>query len=77
MLKLLGEKILPASTPAEQINSLIKVLPGSVEPATILLSEYERAIYSPYPFDLNRARHANERLWQMTTLAWVKHLLPI
>ena len=50
MLKLLGGKILPASTPAEQIESLVKALPGSAGPANILLDEYERAIYSPYPF---------------------------
>ncbi len=77
MLKLLGEKLLPASTPAEQISTLIKTLPGSLEPANILLDEYERAVYSPYPFNLSRARHANERLWQLTTLAWVKHFLPL
>ena len=77
MLKLLGEKILPASTPAEQIDTLIKALPGSIGPANILLDEYERAIYSPYPFDLNRARRANERLWHLTTMAWIKHLLPL
>ncbi|HMD90960.1 MAG TPA: transglutaminase domain-containing protein, partial [Anaerolineaceae bacterium] len=77
MLKLLGEEVLPASTPAEQIEALVNALPGSVETASILLDEYERAIYSPFPFNLNRARHANERLWQMTAVAWVKHLMPI
>ena len=28
-------------------------------------------------FDLSRARHANLHLLQLTTLAWVKHLLPL
>ncbi|MDR3572917.1 MAG: transglutaminase domain-containing protein [Anaerolineaceae bacterium] len=77
MLKLLGVTVLPAFTPAEQIDTLIKALPGSAEPATILLDEYERAIYSPYPFDLKRARHANQLLWRLTALAWIKHLLPL
>lgn len=58
MLRVWGCKIDPAQTPAEQIATLVNVVPGVRSQAVTLLEEYQRAMYSQYPANLLRASTA-------------------
>lgn len=72
MLRLLGERTSPASTPAERVARLVLLAPPAGEPAAVLLDEYQRSIYGPYPVDLERARRANAECWRKVLACWVK-----
>jgi transglutaminase-like putative cysteine protease len=77
MLKLLGKKALPSQTPGEQTGDLIKALPITINPANVLLDEYQKAIYSRHSYDIERARQAQTRLWELVLKAWFKRLVGI
>ncbi|MCX8025729.1 MAG: transglutaminase-like domain-containing protein [Thermanaerothrix sp.] len=55
---------LPGMTPEERIQALVNRYWWLEAPAMLLLSEYEKAIYSPHTSDLTAARHALKALWR-------------
>ncbi|MGB9800049.1 MAG: transglutaminase domain-containing protein [Thermanaerothrix sp.] len=54
----------PGMTAEERVRALVKHYPWLEAPATRFLSEYEKAIYSPYASDLTTARHTLKDLWR-------------
>ena len=73
-LRLFGKQILPAQTPAERVEILVETLPETGYHANIVLAEYERAEYSPYPANLTRAALAAVRVRQLAFRAFFKRL---
>jgi transglutaminase-like putative cysteine protease len=67
MLKLLGYGIDVGITPREQVQQLIAGIPDAREPASILLDQYQLAVFSRHPFDLTLARQAYIQLWRLVT----------
>jgi transglutaminase-like putative cysteine protease len=51
-------------TPAEQIYALVHVMPKGNDSAGILLQEYQKAIYSPHPANVQAAQNASQTLWK-------------
>lgn len=51
-----------ALTPAEQVTALAGLVPEVADPAAVLLEEYQRAVYSPFEADYDRARQAAGQL---------------
>jgi transglutaminase-like putative cysteine protease len=72
---LLGKPVEPSATPSEAILALDQLLPDGVEYTGVLLHEYQRAIYSPYPADLEKARTASRQLWKAGLNRWLHRLL--
>jgi hypothetical protein len=75
MLRVWGQRIDPAHTPAEQVAMLVNVVPGVKEQALTLLEEYQRAMYSPYPANLPRAKQAVSQLRSIGYRNWVLRLV--
>jgi hypothetical protein len=75
MLRLLGEPVSAGQTPAEQIRRLLELVPEADEPASDLLDEYQRALYSPHPYDIGRARLAKNRLWRSVSGQWMNNIM--
>jgi hypothetical protein len=51
------------------------VVPGVRDQALALLDEYQRAMYSPYPGNLLRARLAVSQIRSIGYRNWVRHLV--
>ncbi len=77
MLRIWGQKLDPSQTPSEQVNLLVTVVPGVKDYADALLEEYQRALYSPYPANLYRARKAVEDLRSVGLRNWALRLVGI
>lgn len=75
MLRVWGQKIDPASTPAEQVNLLAQVIPGVKEQADILLYEYHRAMYSQYAANTLRAQVAVREIRSIGYRNWLMRLV--
>jgi transglutaminase-like putative cysteine protease len=75
MLKLLGNVAEAGTTPQEQVEKLISNIPDAQEPASILLTQYQLAVYSPHPFDLVHARQAYLQLWRLVTVKSTKRVV--
>ncbi len=75
MLRVWGQPIVPAQTPAEQVALLVNVVPGIKSQALILLEEYQRAMYSQYPGNYLRARQAVAELRSIGYRNWVMRLI--
>ncbi len=75
MLRFWGQKVDPAFTPAEQVAMLVTVVPGVRDQALTLLDEYQRAMYSPYPADLFRAKQAVSQIRSIGFRNWVMRLV--
>jgi transglutaminase-like putative cysteine protease len=75
VLRIWGQKVNPAQTPAEQIHMLIQVVPGVEPQAKTLLQEYQRAMYSPYPADIGRARQAVNELRVIGLRNWFRRMI--
>lgn len=75
MLRVWGQKIEPALTPAEQVALLVNVVPAIRQDALALLEEYHRAMYSQYPANLARAKLAVRGLKATGLRAWVLQLI--
>ncbi len=73
-LPLMGHQAGAGHTPAERINQLAKVLPDARQPLAEFLAEYQRAEYSPYPYDMEKARKANREVWLTAMRAFVRRL---
>ena len=74
MLRIWGQKVAPSQTPAEQVNLLISLVPDLKDSGQTLLEEYQRALYSRYPANLPRARHAVDDLRITGLRNWVLRL---
>jgi hypothetical protein len=75
MLRVWGQKIDPALTPAEQVAVLVKLVPGVEDQAMTLLEEYQRAMYSPYPANEDRAQQAVTQIRSIGYRSWVMRLI--
>lgn len=64
VMALLRKPLAPAATPSEAVAALSRALPAAAAPADALLTEYQRALYSPYPADLDKARQASSQVWR-------------
>ena len=73
-LPLLGHQADPGHTPAERLDQLTKVLPDARQPLQDFLVEYQRAEYSPYPYDIEKARKASQAVWLTATRAFFRRL---
>ncbi len=75
MLRVWGQKIDPTLTPAEQVYALVNTVPGVKRQAMTLLDEYHRAMYSPYPANIERAKAAVNEMRSIGYRNWVMHLV--
>jgi len=75
MLRVWGHQVEPALTPAEQVTMLVNVVPGIRQQALVLLEEYQRAMYSQYPANLDRARQAVSELRSIGYRNWAMRLI--
>jgi hypothetical protein len=73
-LPLLGQRPDAWHTPAERMDQLAKVLPDARLPLQEFLAEYQRAEYSPYPYDLDKARKANRTVWLTAVRVFFRRL---
>ena len=77
VIRLMGAKISPSSTPAEQKDAMVKALPDAESLGVLLLDEYQKAIYSPYPADLEAARQASSKLVKLALKTRIKMLAEV
>jgi transglutaminase-like putative cysteine protease len=63
-LPLLGHSTDPSHTPSERLTQMMTVIPEAREQLVVFLKEYQQAEYSPYPFDLEKARQADRVVWR-------------
>lgn len=75
LLKVWGQKVEPALTPAEQVTLLVNMVPGVRDQAVVLLEEYQRAMYSQYPANLLRAKVAVREMRSIGYRGWVMRLI--
>jgi hypothetical protein len=73
-LPLIGQKTDPSHTPAERLDCLAKAMPEARGSILEFLTEYQRAEYSPYPFDIEIARKANAVVWSMAMRTFIRRL---
>ncbi|MEN4042526.1 MAG: hypothetical protein ROW39_09290, partial [Anaerolineaceae bacterium] len=69
MLTALGQSPESGTTPQEQVERLIKGIPDATAPASVLLDQYQLAVYSPHPFNLASAHQAYLKLWRLVVRA--------
>lgn len=72
MVRFLGGASSASQTPQEQINTLTTLVPDSQPYACVVLEEYQRSIYSPYPANIDNARRASRLLWQQAARSWFR-----
>lgn len=72
--RLMGGKISEGLTPTEQLKALVAVLPAGEVQGSRLLDEYQRAIYSPHPANLEAARQASRALIWLAFTARLKKI---
>ena len=77
MVRFLGGKSRLDRTPTEQIETLVGLMPESAQPARVVLEEYQRSVYSPYPVDVEQARQASNQLWKQALVTWFRRRLRI
>lgn len=75
MLRIWGKKVDPSQTPLEQVDMLVKTVPGVEQVAVTLLEEYQRAMYSPYPANLIKAKKAVDELRSVGLKNWALRLV--
>ena len=73
-LPLIGQKTNPSHTPAERLDCLAKAMPEAKGSILEFLTEYQRAEYSPYPFDIEIARKANAVVWSTAVRTFIRRL---
>ncbi len=66
MIRILGTRPSPAWTPNEEISTLVNLVPKGRNYANVLLQEYQKAVYSPHPANVQAAQDASLRLWRLT-----------
>jgi len=75
LLRVWGQPASSGMTAAEQVDSLVKIVPKLTQDASALLGEYHRSIYSPYPANLDKARRAVSNLRMNGYTIWAQHLI--
>jgi hypothetical protein len=73
-LPLLGQTTDHSHTPSERLQQIMKVLPEAGDQIAIFLREYQQAEYSPYPFDLEKARQADRLVWRIAIRTFFRKL---
>jgi transglutaminase-like putative cysteine protease len=74
-LKRLGSQPAETDTPAERAQSLGELLPSAVYPALRLVAEYQIALFSPAPPDLNVALRASGEIRKLSLRASLRYWL--
>jgi transglutaminase-like putative cysteine protease len=59
----LGTKVKTGQTPAELAASLTERVPAGSEAVAVILREYQRAVYSPHPIEVQAAVQARKQIW--------------
>ena len=77
LLKVWGKPATLEMTPAEQVEALVQIVPQLAEDARLLLSEYQRSVYSPYPANFDRARRAVFNLRMNGYTLWAQRLVGV
>ncbi len=77
LIRFLGGSNRMDRTPSEQITALVELMPDGAQPAAVVLEEYQRSIYSPYPVDEEQARQASRQLWKQAARTWLRRRLRI
>jgi len=72
MFKILGKETTATQTPTERMQILVNLIPDASEPASILLSEYEKTIYSTKQGNALIANRARVALWKRVFRYWLK-----
>jgi transglutaminase-like putative cysteine protease len=72
MVRILGGTPSAAYTPSEQVSTLLKLLPEGIQPASVVLEEYQRSAFSRYPADVQTAKQADKQLWRFVRNAWLR-----
>lgn len=72
MVRILGGTLSSAHTPSEQVSALLKLLPEGIQPASVVLEEYQRSAFSRYPADVQTAKQADKQLWRFVRNAWLR-----
>lgn len=75
MLTVLGARREAGQTPAEQIAAIVNQVPQADRDGKELLQEYQLAIFSPHPYDLQRAHAAYRHLWKIVLASRIKGLM--
>jgi hypothetical protein len=75
MLTVLGARREAGQTPAEQIAAIVNQVPQADRDGKELLQEYQLAIFSPHPYDLQRAHAAYRHLWKIVLASRIKELM--
>ena len=70
-----GKKPEIHSTPSERTNLLISAIPAAAEPATELLTEYQRSAYSPWPGNAEIAKISATEIRKLSWREWIKKFL--
>ncbi len=73
-IRLMGQPLDIAQTPAERVTTLTTLLPETLQPANTFLTEYQRAQYSPYPGDLGSVRLASQKIQRLAFRAFFRRL---
>jgi transglutaminase-like putative cysteine protease len=60
----LGVKAKSGQTPAEQAALLTERIPAGSDSVAVILKEYQRAVYSPYPIEFQAALQARKQIWE-------------
>lgn len=77
LVRFLGGSSRLDRTPSEQISTLLQLMPDGAQPAAVVLEEYQRSVYSPYPVDVELARQASLQLWKQAARTWLRRRLRI
>ena len=73
-LPLLGYSTIYSHTPSERLEQITKVIPDAEDYIRVFLKEYQKAEYSPYPFDLEKASQADRMIWRSVFHAFFRRL---
>jgi hypothetical protein len=71
-VRFLGGVSTISQTPQEQISTLMALVPEGQQFAGVVLEEYQRSVYSPYPANIEEARSASRQLWRQAARAWFR-----
>jgi transglutaminase-like putative cysteine protease len=75
MLRLIQNQPITGTTPTERVTNLVSLIPEAQDPASILLDQYQLAVYSPHPFNLFQARKAYIHLWRLVSIAATRRIV--
>ncbi len=76
-LKMLGQPLNRAQTPAERAQALLSLLPGAMEPIRAIIDEYTLDKFSKHTINEARAKTAGQQVRKLTLRAWLRKLNPI